>query len=118
MKTERKKKTLTRPNRLDAGNMLWAVGLILSSKPGIDDHDYLMSQHRSLVKALDMSMTPQARPHPYQNFSRIELENMIVLLEAVQKSYVDSDADRARVRDHMRKLKGQLILLHDRYRRH
>jgi hypothetical protein len=113
-----KNKTLSRPNRLDAGNLLWAVGMILNSKPHVDDHDYLVSQHRSLVKALDMSMNPQARPHPYQNFSRIELENMIVLLEAVQKIYVGSDADRTRVRNAMRKLKGQLMILHDRYRRH
>jgi hypothetical protein len=110
----RKKKTplANQPNRLDVGNLLWAVGLILASKPHADDHEYLTSQHRSLVKALGMSMSPQAQPRSRYHFSPIELENMIVLIDDAVK-----DVAGARVKNAARKLRSQLCVLRSRYPR-
>jgi hypothetical protein len=107
MKTKHKKKTLvTGAARLDVGNLLWAVALILNSKPHADDHNYLMSQYRSLVKALGMSMNPRGRTNPQRGFSNIELENMFYLIEEAVKGVAS-----ARVHNAANKLKSQISAL-------
>jgi hypothetical protein len=112
---QRKKKrtALTSPNRLDVGNLLWAVGMILASKPHADDCDCLVSQHRSLVTALGMAtMTPQARLRG-QHFSPVELENMVIMVDDAMQGITSTRAKNA-----ARKLRSQLCVLRSRYPRH
>jgi DNA modification methylase len=63
------------------------------------------------VRALGFRMNRKAWPRSRNGFSLVELENLIRLLEAVQRSLFRQDADRARVRDLMGILKGQLVTL-------
>ena len=105
----KKKQLLTGIDRIVVGNLLWAVGLILTSKPYANDHEWLMRQHRSLIKALRLYMRPQARPRG-QQFSKVELENMLVLINDAMKGVASVRAKNA-----ARKLRSQLMTLHSRY---